>query len=52
MNEEETTILFKKVEAGIKLAIKRLIEQRKKEDGTLVISRNGKVVEVRARDLD
>jgi hypothetical protein len=52
MDKEESRILFAKVEAGIKLAIKRLIEQRKKEDGTLVISRNGKVVEVRARDLD
>jgi hypothetical protein len=52
MDKEESRILFAKVEAGIKLAIKRLIEQRKKEDGTLVISRNGKVIEVKARDLD
>jgi hypothetical protein len=52
MDREESKILFAKVEAGIKLAIKRLIEQRKKEDGTLVISKNGKVVEIKARDLD
>lgn len=52
MDKVETKVLLQKIEAGIKLAVKRLVEQRKKEDGTLVISRNGKVVEIRARDLD
>jgi hypothetical protein len=43
--------LTEKITEGVKLAIKRLIEQTKKEDGELVFSKNGKVVKVRARDL-
>jgi len=34
------------------LAIHRLVEKTKKEDGELVVSRDGKVVTVKARDLN
>ena len=40
-----------KITKGVKLSIERLIERTKKEDGELVISQNGKVVRVKARDL-
>ncbi len=36
---------------GVSIAVQRLIEQTKKENGQLVISRGGKVVYVNARDL-
>lgn len=44
MSSAESDELFDKVTAGVKLAIKRLIEKTKKEDGELVVARNGKVV--------
>jgi len=36
---------------GVNLAIQRLIEQTKKDDGQLVFSKNGKIVHVKARDI-
>ncbi len=51
MSPSESVELFDKVTAGVKLAIKRLIEKTQKENGELVISRNGKVVRVKAREL-
>lgn len=41
----------KKIIEGTKLAIQRLIEKEKKEDGYLVFSENGKVIKVRAKDI-
>lgn len=37
---------------GISLAIENLIEITKKNDGFLVFSENGKIVRIKARDLD
>jgi hypothetical protein len=36
---------------GVNLAVKKLIDQSIKEDRELVISKGGKVVRVKARDL-
>jgi hypothetical protein len=52
MNTAESIILREKFIQGVNLALKRLIERTKKEDGELVISRNGKVIRVKARDLE
>ena len=43
--------IFKKVMDGFRLAHKRLVEKAKRDDDTLVIERNGKIVHVKARDL-
>jgi hypothetical protein len=40
-----------KINAGILLARKRLIEKVKKEDGELVVVRDGKIVRLKAKDL-
>lgn len=40
-----------KILKGIKLAIKKLIASSKKNDDYLVLSQNGKIVKVKARDL-
>lgn len=45
------TDINKRITHGIALAVKRLIEKTRKEDGELVISRNGKVVRIKARDI-
>ena len=36
---------------GSRMAVKKLIAERKKTDDYLIISRNGKVVKVKARSL-
>lgn len=43
--------ISKKVMDGFRLAHKRLVEKAKRDDDTLVIERDGKIVHVRARDL-
>lgn len=40
-----------KITQGVILAVDRLIEQTKKDDGDLVVSKNGKVVRIKARDI-
>ncbi len=44
-------ILEEKFRKGSKLAIKKLIEERKKTNDYLVVSRNDKVVKVKARSF-
>lgn len=51
MSEIEIKQLQEKIDAGILLAQKRLIEKTKKEDGELVVVRDGKVVHIKAKDL-
>lgn len=51
MNQSELDSTIDKITKGVKLSIERLIERTKKEDGELVIAKNGKVVRVKARDL-
>jgi len=51
MSQTEIDKTLDKITEGVKLSIQRLIERTKKEDGELVISKDGKVVRVKARDL-
>ena len=51
MSEIEIKQMQEKINAGILLARKRLIEKTRKEDGELVVVRDGKVVRVKARVL-
>ena len=51
MSEIEIKQMQEKINAGIVLARKRLIEKTKKENGELVVVRDGKVVRIKARDL-
>ncbi len=51
MSEVEIKQMQEKINAGILLARKRLIEKAKKEDSELVVLRDGKVVRVKAREL-
>ncbi len=43
--------IMEKFLQGGKLAIERLIEKKRKEDGYIVIGREGKVIKLRARDI-
>ena len=51
MSEIEIKQMQEKINAGILLARKRLVEKTRKEDSELVVVRDGKVVRVKARDL-
>ena len=51
MSEIEIKQMQEKINAGILLARKRLIEKTTTEDGELVVVRDGKVVRIKARDL-
>ena len=51
MNKEQINEMRLKIIQGLDLAYKRLLKEKKKEDGYLVISKNGKIIKVQARDL-
>lgn len=51
MTKEEVKEMRSKILQGIELSYNRLLTSRQKEDGELVISDNGKVIEVKAKDL-
>lgn len=50
MNEEIKEIR-EKILQGLELAFRRLVEEKKREDGELVFSKDGKIYKVKARDL-
>jgi len=51
MTKSQTETLREKILRGNQISFQRLLERVEKEDGYLVISKDGKVVRVRARDL-
>lgn len=51
MSEDEVYEMQRKIDEGIYLAQKRLIERAKHNHTTLVIAREGEIVEVSAEDL-
>ena len=52
MNEQEVREFEEKIVKGANIAFQRLVNQKKKEDGELVFSRNGHIFRVKAVDLD
>ena len=52
MSEIEIEQMQEKIDAGILLAQQRLKEKAKKENGELVIMRDGKVMHVKADELE
>ncbi len=52
MSEVEIEQMQEKIDAGILLAQQRLIEKCKKEDGELVVMRDGKVTHVKADEIE
>lgn len=51
MSEIEIEQMQEKIDAGILLAQQRLKERVKKEDGELVVMRDGKITHVKAEEL-
>ena len=52
MNEKELEQLQEKIDAGILLAQQRLKERVKREDGELVVMRDGQILHLHADELD
>ena len=51
MNQEEIKALDEKIRKGLTLSFQRLVAKTKREDGELVIFKDGKVIRIKARDL-
>lgn len=51
MTAAEKRNLKTKILAGIELAFEKLVETKSREDGELVFSKDGKIVKVKAREL-
>lgn len=51
MDKRKEEKLGDKLQRGIDLAYRRLIEQKQREDGELIYSVKGKIIRVRARDI-
>lgn len=51
MNREELA-LRNKLLIGLNISYNRLIEKKQKEDGNLIFSKNGKIVKLKARNLN
>ena len=52
MNEVELEQLQEKIDAGILLAQQRLKERVKKENGELIVMRDGKVTHLKADEIE
>lgn len=52
MSEVELEQMQEKIDAGILLAQQRLKERVKREDGELVVMRDGKITHLTAEDID
>ena len=51
MTETEVNEMHTKILKGIELAYQRLLISKQKEDGELVVVRDGKIVRVKAKEL-
>lgn len=52
MGEIEIEKLQEKIDSGVRLAQKRLVEKAIKEDGDLVVVQDGEVVHVKPADME
>ncbi|MDL2264930.1 hypothetical protein LJC57_03460 [Parabacteroides sp. OttesenSCG-928-G07] len=52
MSEQEVREFEENIVKGVNIAFKRLVNEKKKEDGELVFSKNGHIFRVKATDLD
>jgi hypothetical protein len=51
MKHSEIAKMKKQILAGIELAYKKLIESKSREDGELVFSKEGKIIKIKAREI-
>jgi hypothetical protein len=52
MTEEEKKIEVEKISRGLEIAFERLIEEKKRTNSELVISRNGKIMKIKPEEME
>lgn len=52
MSEQEIREFEENIVKGANIAFQRLVNEKKKEDGELVFSRNGQVFRIKAAELE
>ncbi len=52
MSELDLTQLQEKIDSGVRLAQRRLIERTIKENGDLVVEQDGEIVHIKAEELE
>jgi len=52
MSEQEVKEFEENIVKGVNMAFKRLVIEKKKENGELVFSKNGHIFRVKASDLE
>lgn len=52
MSEVDLTQLQEKIDSGVRLAQRRLIERTIRENGNLVVEQDGEVVHIKAEELE
>lgn len=52
MSEVDLTQLQEKIDSGVRLAQRRLIERTIRENGDLVVEQDGEVVHIKAEELE
>ena len=52
MSEVDLTQLQEKIDSGVRLAQRRLIERTIKENGDLVVEQDGEIVHLKAEELE
>jgi hypothetical protein len=52
MNQEDNTTLQNKILEGLRKSFLKLVETKRKDNEELVFMKEGKIVRVKARDID
>ena len=51
-DKEKMDELREKIRLGLDLTFKKLLEEKRKNDGEFVFFRDGKIVKIKARDME
>ena len=51
MESIDTDILTKKILKGIKISFEKLVKEKARDDEELVFAENGKIVNIKAKDI-
>jgi hypothetical protein len=52
MTKKDVTVLRNRILKGIGLSFKQLLIEKQKSDGDIVISRNGQIMKIKAKEFE
>jgi hypothetical protein len=50
-DKTDTTILKEKILKGLEKAVEKLIKSKKQANGEVVVSRNGRIIRIKAKEI-